>query len=172
MRNGRMAALAGMILVMCSTLTAMQPDDPGKKLSVLVGKWETEGTFAATGSKVSSTLECRWSPQGNYLVCEQRVSGSDPHQQLTIYSYNRKQGDYSCTTFRDPGSSPGTGTVNIQGSVWTYSNSFGTEGKKTEVRTTNIFASPGAETFKVETSDDGGEHWKTVVEGKGKKISD
>src|ERR1041384_2661334 len=41
-------------------------EDPTKKLGAFVGKWESEGAFTS-GQKTSTTLECRWSPQGSYL---------------------------------------------------------------------------------------------------------
>src|SRR5947199_2560105 len=52
---------------------AAQTDDPTKKLGAFVGKWETEGAFT-NGPKTSTSLECRWSPQGSYLVCDQLVN--------------------------------------------------------------------------------------------------
>jgi hypothetical protein len=172
MQSGKLVVLAGIIVAMCTAVAATQSDDPAKKLGILVGKWHTEGMFTGTVKKVSSNLECRWSPQGNYLVCEQAVTGADPHLQLTIYSYNSREGNYSCTTFRNPGATPATGTVSINGKLWTYSISFEADGKKREVRTTNDFSSPGQELFKTEMSDDGGAHWKTVAEGKASRVAD
>ena len=34
---------------------------------------KTLGAFAS-GQKTSTALECRWSPQGSYLVCDQLVN--------------------------------------------------------------------------------------------------
>src|SRR6185503_19575024 len=45
-------------------------DAPVEKLGAFLGKWHTEGTFS-NGGNVSSELECRWSPQRGYLICEQ-----------------------------------------------------------------------------------------------------
>ncbi len=91
----------------CMSATAMQKDDPTKKLGVLVGKWETEGKFTGTENKSSSSLECRWSPMGNYLVCEQLVAMmGNQSRQLTVYSYNSKDGNYVYSTYRDPGAAP------------------------------------------------------------------
>ncbi|HET9364219.1 MAG TPA: DUF1579 family protein [Candidatus Angelobacter sp.] len=165
--------LIAAVAAMCISAIAMQKDDPTKKLGILVGKWETEGTFTGTANKSSSTLECRWSPMGNYLVCEQLVAMmGNQSRQLTVYSYNSKDGSYVYSTYRDPGTSPSGGTVTINGNLWTYSGSFEANGKKMEFRTTNDFSKPGTETFKSETSDDGGAHWKTVLEGSAKKIGD
>jgi hypothetical protein len=161
------------VAAICMSATAMQKDDPTKKLGILVGKWETEGRFTGTENKSSSTLECRWSPMGSYLICEQLVAMmGNQSRQLTVYSYNSKDGTYAYSTYRDPGAAPSGGTVVINGTLWTYSGSFEANGKKTEFRVTNDFSKPGAEVFKTETSDDGGAHWKAVLEGSAKKVGD
>jgi hypothetical protein len=150
---------------------AVQTEDPTKKLGAYVGKWETEGTFAG-GPKISTSLECRWSPQGVYLVCDQLVRmGDADHHQFTVYSYNSKDG-YSYTTLNDPGAKPSSGGIVIEGNLWTYDSSFEANGKKTMVRTTNEFTDAKTEVFKVATSDDGGAHWKPVLEGKARKTAD
>src|ERR1041385_5484593 len=72
---------------------ASQAEDPTKKLGAFVGKWETEGSFTS-GQKTSTTLECRWSPQGSYLVCDQLVRmGAADQRQFTVYSYKTKDGN-------------------------------------------------------------------------------
>ena len=148
-----------------------QSDDPTKKLGAFVGKWETEGAFAS-GQKTSTSLECRWSPQGVYLVCDQLVRMAGEHRQFTVYSYDSKTGNYSYTTLADPGAKPTTGMVVIKGNLWTYESSFEANGKTTMIRTTNEFTDDKTEVFKVASSDDGGAHWKIALEGKARKIAD
>src|SRR5579864_6965247 len=113
-------------------------DDPTKKLGAFLGKWETEGAFAS-GQKTSTSLECRWSPQGFYLVCDQLVRMAGDHRQFTVYSYDSKTGNYSYTTLADPGAKPSTGGIVIKGNLWTYDSSFTANGKTTLIRTTNEF---------------------------------
>ena len=150
---------------------AVPADDPAKKLGAFVGKWETEGAFAG-GQKASTSLECRWSPQGAYLVCDQLVRMAGEHRQFTVYSYDSKTGNYSYTTLADPGAKPSSGTVEIKGNLWTYNSSFEANSKTTLIRTTNEFTDAKTEMFKVTSSDDGGAHWKTVLEGKAIKVAD
>ena len=150
---------------------AAKPDDPAKKLGAFVGKWETEGAFAG-GQKTSTSLECRWSPQGVYLVCDQLVRMAGEHRQFTVYSYDSKTGNYSYTTLADPGAKPSTGGITIKGNLWTYESSFEANGKTTMVRTTNEFVDDKTEVFKVASSDDGGAHWKIALEGRARKIGD
>jgi hypothetical protein len=146
-------------------------DDPKTKLGILVGKWQTQGAFTG-GDKISTTLECRWSPQGSFLVCDQLVKmGPAEHRQFTVYSCNSKDG-YSYTTLADPGAKPTSGGVTINGTLWTYDSSFAANGKTTQIRTTNEFTDAKTEIFKVTSSDDGGAHWKTVLEGTAHKIAD
>lgn len=150
-----------------------QSEDPTKKLGAFVGKWETEGAFTS-GQKTSTTLECRWSPQGFYLVCDQLVRmGASDQRQFTVYSYNSKAGNYSFTTLADPGAKPTTGGITIKGNLWTYDDSsFTANGKTTMIRTTNEFTDPKTEIFKVMSSDDNGATWKIALQGVARKVGD
>jgi hypothetical protein len=160
-----------------ATLTqsaAAPADDPTKKLGVFVGKWETEGAFT-NGPKTSTTLECRWSPQGSYLVCDQLVhmGAAGDHRQFTVYSYDSKAGKYSFTTLADPGAKPTTGGITINGNLWTYDDSsFTANGKATLVRVTNEFTDSKTEVFKVTSSEDNGANWKIVLQGVAHKVAD
>jgi hypothetical protein len=150
-----------------------QSDDPTKKLGAFVGKWETEGAFTS-GQKTSTSLECRWSPQGSYLVCDQivRMGTAGDHRQFTVYSYDSKTGNYSYTTLSDPGAKPSTGGIVIKGNLWTYDSSFTANGKTTMIRTTNEFTDSKTEVFKVASSEDNGANWKIVLQGTAHKIAD
>jgi len=147
-------------------------DDSTKKLGAFVGKWETEGAFTS-GQKTHTTLECRWSPQGSYLVCDQLVNMGGEHRQFTVYSYDSKSGKYSFTTLADPGAKPTTGGITIKGNLWTYDDSsFTANGKTTMVRVTNEFSDAKTEIFKVMSSEDNGANWKTMLQGVARKVGD
>lgn len=160
------------VMAMGVKAASAQTDDATKKLGAFVGKWKTEGAFT-NGQKANTTLECRWSPMGAFLVCEQIVNlGAAEHRQFTVYSYDSKEGAYSYTTLSDPGAKPTSGAIEIKGNLWTYNSSFEMQGKKTLIRTTNEFTDPKTEIFKVITSDDGGLTWKPALEGKATRVGD
>jgi len=155
-----------------ATPASAPADDLTKKLGAFLGKWETEGAFAG-GQKTATTLECRWSPMGSFLVCDQLVNfGGAEHRQFTVYSYDAKAGTYSYTTLSDTGAKPTSGAIEIKGNLWTYNSSFEAQGKKTLIVTTNEFTDPKTEVFKVKTSEDNGVTWKIALEGKAQKIGD
>ncbi len=155
-----------------SAQTTAITDDPTKKLGAFVGKWETEGAFTS-GPKTSTSLECRWSPQGSYLVCDQLVNMGGEHRQFTVYSYDSKSGKYSYVTLSDPGAKPTTGGITIKDNLWTYDDSsFTANGKTTMIRTTNEFTDAKTEIFKVMSSEDNGATWKIVLQGKAQKVGD
>jgi hypothetical protein len=163
--------LASIFFIGAAGSQTAQADDPIKKLGAFLGKWETEGTFAG-GEKISTTLECRWSPQGVFLVCDQLVKmGGTDHHQFTVYSYSSKDG-YSYATLSDPGAKPSTGGIVIKDNLWTYDSSFPSNGKTMQIHTTNEFTDAKTEVFKVTSSDDGGAHWKTVLQGTAHKVAD
>ncbi|HWZ43502.1 MAG TPA: hypothetical protein VNW97_08485 [Candidatus Saccharimonadales bacterium] len=175
MNCSRKFAVTGLAVIMAIiTLSVMAQEDvkagdPTKKLGSFLGKWQSEGTFT-DGPKATSTLECRWSPLNDFLICEQAVTmaGNETHQ-LTIYSCNREENACSFMTLASPGAKPASGAVAINGNVWTYSLSFEGNGKTTQIRTTNEFTNPRTEVFKVESSGDGGSTWKTVLQGTARK---
>jgi hypothetical protein len=172
MRIAKLLCLLIVFIGQCAAQTTGSADDPTKKLGAFLGKWKTEGAFA-NGQKTSTTLECRWSPMGSFLACDQLVNfGGAEHRQFTVYSYDAKAGTYSYTTLSDPGAKPTSGAIEIKGNLWTYNSSFEAQGKKTLIVTTNEFTDPKTEVFKVKTSDDGGTTWKTMLEGKATKIGD
>jgi len=151
---------------------AKAEDDPVSKLGAFLGKWQTDGTFA-NGGKVHSELECRWSPQRRYLVCEQQVSmGKNVTDQLTVYGYDAKSGKYTYSSFQGNGAAPSTGVLEIKGNVWVYNSSFENKGKRTDILTTNEFKDAKTEQFKVALSDDGGVTWKTGLQGSAHKVAD
>ncbi len=182
MKHARIPATLMMAIAVALAQTTPPPatDDLAtatRKLGVFVGKWKSEANSFETGyshvGHLTSQINCRWSPQGNFLVCEQQITDNEgQHTQLSIYSYNSKDGTYTISSMAGPGAQPWNGTVIISGNVWTYPGGFQAQGKKVEIRTTNDFSHSGVEQFKSEYSDDGGAHWTTMLQGTARKIAE
>jgi len=172
MRLGRILIALFVVGGFVSLCTA-QTNDATKKLGAFLGKWQSEAT-SADGGKVSSSIDCRWSPLGAFLICEQAIKANNAEmRQLTTYSYNASGSNYAYVTIGNPGDKPTSGTLEIQGKIWTYSFSYGAQnGKTVQMHITNDFTEPGLEKFRVESSDDSGAHWKTVMDGTAKKVGD
>lgn len=160
-----------LVVAACISLGVAQADDPAKKLGAFLGKWEAEGTMGT--DKIASSLECHWSPQGMFLVCEQSIKmAAGDRRQLTIYSYNSKDSAYGYVTIAGPGAKPTTGKIEINGNVWTYPGSFENNGKTILIKTTNEFTDARTEVYKTERSEDGGASWKTILQGTAHKVGD
>src|SRR5215472_6104550 len=87
--------LALYLLIVTPLLAAAQADDPNKKLDVFLGHWETQATSSDTSlskaGKITSSVDCRRSPQGGFLICEQQIIRDGAKSvQIAIYSYNAK----------------------------------------------------------------------------------
>jgi hypothetical protein len=178
MKSFRIMGIAVIMFAAFSSISHAQQADTEaaaatKKLGAFLGKWTTVGTFAS-GEKAATELECRWSAQGYFLVCEQHVKlAHREQQQLTVYSYNPNDHTYQYATFSDPGMKPSSGTVEINGNIWTYNSSFENHGKTTQIRNTNEFRDSGkTEVFKIVTSEDGGKTWQPLLDGSAHKIAD
>ena len=155
-------------VLLCSTLLAAQSATLQPRRAPLagyIGHWETSGKFYDTKfSKthtVTSTLDCDWSPQGTYMVCEQLIHDDQgEHTQLTIYTPNPDGPDFTFYTFNKPGEKPFMGSLKIEGDTWTYGPP---PGQPSQFRTTNIVKKDEV-TYKVELSDETGK-WTTISEG-------
>lgn len=159
--------IAGVVMLFAVNAFA-QNAEATKPLAVFLGHWEGGGTFYNSAMSKAGTLtsktDCAWSPASHYLVCEQTITDErGSHQQLTVYTPSEDGSDYTYYTITGS-ATPFTGRVKIEGHTWTYDNRFEQDGKKTEVRTVNVF-SDDEEDFKTEFSVDGGP-WTTMLQGK------
>jgi Protein of unknown function (DUF1579) len=164
------------VLIVTSALGAFaaiqQPDDGGKGLNALLGKWYVEGT-QNNGLKSSSNQDCRWSPQGSFMVCEQITKmAAGESRTLTVYCYDSKSGNYSYTAVSGSGAKPTYGALEIRGTVWTFDGSVENAGKTIQFRTVRKFIDAKTSNVQIMRSDDGGKQWQTILEAKMQKVGD
>lgn len=176
--EGEMKTTACFLILTSLALTAVvaSTNETAKHspLGAYIGHWSSTGTFYETKfskpHKVSSDLNCNWSPQGNYMVCEQLISDDEgKHTQLTIYTPNPNDSDFTFYTVNTPGQKPYTGSLKINGNTWTYGPAAGTPPTYPLFRTTNI-VKDGEVTYKVEFADEPG-HWTLMSDGGSHRIS-
>src|SRR5579872_828929 len=123
-----------------------------KKLSVLVGTWRGENDPDSTGKRpVFAISSCQWSPNGNYLVCDQQVTNQGTTtNNLSIYSRNADKDGYTLTLVGVPGMDAFSIPITYKGDELYYLGSYTDDrGKKVYARTVNTFESPTSYTFKV-----------------------
>ena len=137
-------------------------------LAGYIGHWQTSGKFYDTkfskAHTVTSTLDCSWSPQGTYMVCEQLIHDDQgEHTQLTIYTPNPNDVNFTFYTFNTPGEKPYMGSLKIEGDTWTYGPPADQADKYPLFRTINIVKN-GEVTYKVEMAEEAGK-WTTLSDG-------
>jgi hypothetical protein len=158
------------------TVLAQSPvvlkDSGLRKLGVFAGTWRGENDPDSTGkSPVVAISTCQWSPNGKYLVCDQRVTNQGATtNNLSIYSRDPDKDGYTLTLVGIPGMQPFSIPITYKGDEFYYLGSYTDDkGKKVYTRTVNTFLSTTSYTFKVQSSEDG-EHWTTSIQGKSTKI--
>jgi len=140
------------------------------KLGVFIGTWKAESTDSANVGKVSSVYTCTWSPNGNFLIADQKVSNHGVStNNLSVYNYNSSTDDYTLTLVGIPGMAPFTVPVAYSGDTLIYHTEFSRDGKKMYNRTLNVFLSASNYKFLIQSSADG-MSWHTDGEGVARKI--
>jgi len=170
--------MIGLALIGYAAAQDSSPDEKAatQKLDALLGKWRGEGKFLDTSQtkrgNVTGDIDCTWSPQHNFVICEQLVTDRNgKHKRLSVYSYNEKEKNYDIRTMVDPGLPPFYAVFTIQGDIWTITSSNQAKGKKVEYRTIIDHSSSDVQLSKTEYSDDGGAHWTVMLQVTTKRIA-
>lgn len=160
------------ILLAFSTLHALAADASKSPLAAFFGHWEGSSKMLASKyskpEEVTSKADCKWSPQQAYLVCEQTIHDSKGvHTQLTAFTPNANGKDYTFYTLLGDGKKAYTGSLNIDGNVWTYGPAEDAKDQYPLFRTTNTFNN-GTEVSVTEFTEDG-KTWTKMLEGELKR---
>jgi hypothetical protein len=142
-----------------------------KKLDVLTGTWKARGNPDGSGNTpVSALTTCQWSANGAYLVCDQLVTNNGARtNNLSIYAYNADKDAYTLSLVGVPGMDPFSIGVTYKGDTLFYNSEYTANGKKVYARTLNVFASPSAYAYIVQSSDDG-LNWQTSASGQSERV--
>jgi hypothetical protein len=144
------------------------------KVDVWAGHWTTQGesmdsAFSSAG-KLSSDMTCAWSPYHGYMMCDQLIdSPNGKMNSLSVYTYSEKENAFKFYGL-DKDGMPRSTAVTVKNTLWTYTGSFESKGKKIDVRTMNIFMSADKVLWHTEYSDDGGQHWVLMNQGSDTRV--
>ena len=152
---------------------APKPGPEHKRMEHFLGKWTGSaemkpGPFGP-GGKMTWTETCEWFEGGFAVVC--KSEGSSPMGQmkgLGILGYNAEEKFYTYYGVDNSGWSDYS-KGKLQGKTWTYSSEGKIGGKPFKSRFAIEETSETTQSFKAETSEDGGKTWTLAMEGTSKK---
>ena len=143
--------------------------DPWDKLNVWTGHWIGDTEYKATAytqaaHHLKSDVQCGWSPDHGYLVCEYKRLNGKPGDHLSIFTY-----DEAAKSFKHLGLSqdykPLEQVATIEGNVWrAVMQDVGPKGEKVDLRFVWEFVSTDRHLAREELSSDGGQHWTVLWE--------
>jgi hypothetical protein len=177
MVRGAAAAAAvcfGASVVLASQHTEMpKPGPETKKLEAFAGKWKGESTMSpgpwGPGGKMTTMSDCTWYDGGFQMICRDSSEGAmGKMKSEAILGWNAEEKVYKYMGFDSMGMM-GSATGTVSGNVWSWSGEDKMGGKVIKSKYTITMATPTSQTFKWETSEDGGKTWKTAAEGKATK---
>lgn len=138
---------------------------PLDRLNVFAGTWKSESQTFKTPyseeSNVTTTLVNQCWKAGQFFICNQSVNGES--KVLLVFAF--KGGDtYGVTYVPADGSHSISGTVLVDGGVWTYPGETHKYGQVTYFRTVNIYASNDSLDYREEYSTDQ-QNWTLMAKG-------
>jgi hypothetical protein len=161
----RILALGAVLLAAAPAVTADTPASDLDRLAVFAGTWKSEAenydTPYSHASSLSSTLVNQCWKAGAFFVCNQMVNGAS--RVFLVFSY--KGGDtYWVNEVPADTGHAATGTVIIDGGVWTYPGQQTKLGQTTYFRNVQIFSDNDNLDFREEFSTDK-ENWTLMSKG-------
>ena len=166
--------VSALVLAVPQHTEVPKPGPEVKKLDVFAGKWKGESEMKpgpwGPGGKMTSEDECKWLEGGFVLECHGDASGAMGKMKSSMaLGWNPEDKAYKYMGWDSMGMM-GTATGSVSGNTWSYTGEEKMGGKMIKSRYTIVVTSPTTQTFKWETSDDGGKTWKMAAEGKSTKM--
>jgi hypothetical protein len=162
------------ILVLAITLSPcpLYPAAPADKpagvdvISAYAGTWDVNiehlDTAHSKASRDHNSLRNDCWKSGGYFACNQYVDGES--KVLLVFVYNQTKNEYTSYQIPVGGGDPGSGTLLIDGNVWTYPWQGIEAGKTTYFQVVNVFTAPDRIEFRQEFSPDK-VHWTVMARG-------
>jgi hypothetical protein len=152
-------------LCSCGFAVAADAPSPLDRLNVFAGTWKSDSqTFKTPYSEegsVSSTLVNQCWKAGAFFICNQSVNGTS--RVLLVFTY--KGGDsYSVGYVPADGSHTFSGSLLVDGGVWTYPGQQTKLGQTVYFRTVNIYDGNDSLDYREEFSDDQ-QSWTLMAKG-------
>ena len=163
--------VSGMLILGLAGLGARaQTADPvaRERMKIWVGHWSDEVQIRETpyshAAHHRSDVQCGWSPDRGFMVCEYLGLDGRRTDHLSIFTYNEAGRSY-----KHLGISQDYKTLeeaaNVDGNVWTTPwEDVGPKGEKLFMRDVYEFVSPEKQLSREEYSTDGGQHWTELWE--------
>jgi len=141
-----------------------------QKLKIFEGTWIGRNN-PGSGDNTSARTTCRWSANGQFLVCDQVITNKDNKatNNLAIYSYD-SAGYYKLSLVGIPGMAPFSTPVISRQDTLIYPGEYIDHGEKIYSRTLNVFLSPTYYQYFVQWSKDK-INWTTAMQGTSLKVS-
>jgi uncharacterized protein DUF1579 len=152
---------------------APKPGPEHKKLEHFVGKWTGTGEMKpgpfGPGGKSTWTETCEWFDGGFSVVCKSEgASPMGPMKGLGVLGYNSEEKVYTYFGVDNAGWSD-YAKGKVEGKTWSYSSEFKVGGKPFMSHMAIEETSATSQSFKWETSADGGKTWTVMMDGSSKK---
>ncbi len=133
-------------------------------LAAIVGTWQSD-----TANGVAARSECIWTPAHGAVLCDQQITTpTGPHTALNLFTVQAADGRYELYVLNRPGEPMYQVQFTIEGPIWTY----GGEAPDADgqfARTINEFSGSDTYTWRQESRANG-EEWKTVSQGRSRRI--
>lgn len=143
-------------------------NDPWDKLNVWSGHWLGETEYKETAyskaAHAKSDVQCAWSPDHGYMVCEYKRIDGRPSDHLSIFTYDQADKSYRHTGLSQD-YKPLDQVTTIDGNRWTAPmQDVGPKGEKVDLRNVWEFLSADHHIAREEYSTDAGQHWTVLWE--------
>lgn len=173
----RTIAVAGLLLAMCTWLSAQAPMAPTPapevaKLSYFVGDWTLDGSIKPSpfgpGGKMTGTDHTEWMDGKFFIVSHETYDSSmGKGSSIAVMGYDSGEKKYTYNSYSSMGEKD-VSMGSMDGDTWTWLSDEKINGQPVKGRYTAKVNSPNSYDFKFEMAGPDGSY-NTIMEGKATK---